>query len=416
MKNNTSEIDDLFERADREREEQARTALWSALGNLYRWKRFIVAVTILGAVAAVAISLMLPNWYAASARVLPPEAGSANPLSAALMKNLPSAATSLLGGKTGDYARYLTILSSRRLLESAVDRFNLVEVYETGDSPTPREDAIEFLAENIDFPVDEEYEFLSVMVMDTDPERAAEMANFFVAELNRINADLTSESAGSYRRFVESRYDEALSTLDSVMTASQSFQQKYGLYDVPAQLQTFFQTLATLRASAVQNEITYEALRAQLGADNPQVQSMQDIVRAHNQKFQRVLDGQEQLLPVSKDVMPTVMRQYMELEREGMVQARILEVVGPMLEQARFDEEKKTEAVQIVDQAVPPVRKFWPRRSVIVVTTTLSIFLLSVIFVLVFEWWRRNHHYIAYRLQAAASEPIRKERQPLEST
>ncbi len=375
---------------------------WQLAATLLQRRRFILGATLLGAAAAVAISLLLPNWYTASARVLPPEQGSINPLSAALARGLPSAASSLLGGTSGEYARYLTILSSRRMYEGVVDRFKLVEVYDIDEGPTAREEALRLLMERAEFPVDEEMEFLAVAVTDRDPQRAADMANFFVSELNRINAELSTQSAGSYRRFVQGRYEEAQGALDSVLTQTQEFQRRYGLFDVPSQVEAFYTSLAEMRSKAVESEIQYEALKAQLGPDNAQVRALADVVRASKEKVAAAMAGQEQLLPVARENMPVVMRRYLDLQREGVVQGRILEVVGPLLEQARFDEEHQAEAVQVVDQAVPPVKKASPKRSIIVIVATLSVLVLAVVLTLALEWWRRSHAYVAHRLRLAA--------------
>jgi uncharacterized protein involved in exopolysaccharide biosynthesis len=94
-----------------------------------------------------------------------------------------------------------------------------------------------------------------------------------------------------------------------------------------------------------------------------------------------------------------VVRQYADLERERIIQTRILEIVAPLLEQARFEELRKVEAVQVVDVAFPPALKAAPKRSIIVVMATLSAFLLTVLFVLVYTWWEREGTRILSRLR-----------------
>ncbi len=251
--------------------------VWLAVGTLFRWRRFIIGLTALVAVAAVVISLLLPKWYEASVRVLPPENSAGGGLAAALLKGPGSAASALLGGVSGDYARYLAILSSRRVLMSMVDEFDLVTEYELEDTSSPREWALMELEQNVAFPVDENYEFLSVVVLDQDPERAAAMANYMVKRLNEINSELSSQNAANYRQFVEMRYREAQAALDSVLDATQDFQKKYGVLDLDVQTQAYFDNLATLQANVTLAEIEYEALSAQLGADNPQVRARGEV-------------------------------------------------------------------------------------------------------------------------------------------
>lgn len=387
-----------------EGEQRAQQQLWRAAGVLYAWRRFIVGATAVVAVGAVVISLLLPNWYQATARVLSPEGGGANPMAAAFLKNLPSGAASLLGGAAGDYARYIAILSSRSLLETVVDSFNLVAVYETQEAPNPRLAAVEMLAENAAFPIDEEYEFLTVAVMDRDPERAAAMANFFVRKLNEMNRQLAAQDAANFRRYVEARYARAEADLDSAKTSVQEFQQRYGIYNLEAQAQAFMTQVAQLAAEAAQLEIQAEALASQLGPANSQVAAAQAAAQAAQRKYQEALAGRARVMPVPQGQMPAVMREYVDLEQRRLILAETIREVYPLVEQARFQEEREYESVQVVDAAIPPVEKAKPRRSIIVVTATLSAFLLSVLFALLYEAWRRHHARLAARLEAATAE------------
>ncbi|HYE57832.1 MAG TPA: GNVR domain-containing protein, partial [Rhodothermales bacterium] len=359
-------------------------------------------------------SLLLPNWYAASVRVLPPETSGANPLASALLRGgAGSAASALLGGISSDYARYLAILSSRRVMSSTVEEFDLVAAYDLEDAPHPHEAAIKQLEDNVSFPVDENYEFLSVVVLDKDPRRAANMANFMVRQLNAINSELASQNAASYRRFVQRRYDEAQMALDSVLDATQVFQQRYGVVDLDVQSQAYFSHLASLEANATLAQVQYEAQLAQLGPNNEEVQALRAVAAAAERKVQDVLAGRESVLPVPRGAMSSVARAYVDLQRELTVQSQILEVIGPLLEQARFEEEKTVEAVQVVDAAVPPVRKAKPRRSLLVITATLTAFLLTSLFVLAYAWWQRRYAYLAHRLRTSVEKSAPRERVPV---
>jgi uncharacterized protein involved in exopolysaccharide biosynthesis len=390
--------------SERVRRERAGNTLWTAIGRLYRRRRLILAITAGTAVAAVVISLLLPNWYRASARVLVPESQGSS-LSSAILSNLPVAASALLGGGTsGDYTRYLAILTSRGMMASAVDSFDLISVYETGDAEYPLDEAIRSLEDNTDFEIDMELRFLSIAVLDTDRERAADMANFLVRRLNVVNARLTSEGASNYRRSIERRYMEARADIDSVLNATQQFQREHGVYDLPSQTATFFEQIGALRQSGLEAEMSYEVLLAQYGPENAQVRMMREVAEAANRKYQDALAGQEQLLPVPQSDVPEVARQYVELELERAIQRNILEVLGPLYEQARFQEERETQAVQVVDEAIPPARKASPKRSVICILATLSAFLLAAGVVLVYEWWLVHHADILRRLQGSLPE------------
>lgn len=374
-----------------------RGDLWRIVSTVYNRRFLIASATAAAAIAAVVISLLIPNTYLASSRLLMPSSGSGGLLG--MLADLPSAARGFLGGRVGDYTRFLALLTSRSMMESVVDEFDLVEVYDLADSKHPREAAIGELASRVDFVVDSKYEFLSVEVVDEDPGRAAEMANFFVEKLNEMNARLSAQSAGKLRYYVDRRYTEAIATLDSVLNAARDFQSEYGVFNLEVQAEGFFTQLAEMRGLLARAEVQYETLRDQFGPENEQVRAALGAVTSARRAYQSALAGQEHVLPVPASGMPNMVRAYLDLERERMIQMEILKALAPMVEQARFEEERQLEAVQIVDVAVPPVKKHAPKRSIIVVLSTATAFALAVIAVLIQDWWRRRHVHVLSRLR-----------------
>ncbi len=361
--------------------ESGDSGFWTAAAEIYRYRRFIVVVTGLAAIASVIISLLIPKQFTAATSLMVPEESKGS-LSALLSNDLASAATSFLRGSSGDFARYLTILQSRTLREAVVDEFDLITAYDLADADHPREDAIGTLGDKTVFTIDNEYDFLSVKVTDSDPQRASDMANFMAAELNRMNARLSSESASNFRSFVERRYRQAGRERDSLLAAIQNFQEEFGVFDLEVQSQAFFENVAVMRANLLEAEINYEALRTQLGPNNAEVRSAESFVRAARRKYNQAMAGSEAILPVAQDTIPAVARQYANLELDRVIQTRVIEVLAPLVEQAKFDEMLEIESVQVVDAAVPPIKKSHPKRPRICIMITLSAFILAILFVL----------------------------------
>ncbi len=402
---NHDRVSDPFLQTDAERRVWAEQSFWSMLGTLWRRRMLITGITTAAAVLSIVISLTLANWFKAQTRLLLPARSSTGLLSGAILGSLPSSASSLLGGVTGDYQRYLSILGSRTVKESVAERFNLVEVYDVAESDAPLHAAVEVLDGNIDFVIDEEYNHLSVQVYDRDPQRAADMANFFVDELQRINAALASQSAGDFRRYVEQRYESTEAELDSAMYALSALQERYGVLDLETQGEMFYTGMTEMRLSIFEAEIAYERLLNMYGDENSAVQAAREAVRAANRKYNAAMEGQERMLPVPQDSLPSVARQFVDLQQQQLVLAKIIEFTRPVLEEARLEEHRKIEAVQVVDVATPPVKKARPRRSLIVMASTASGFILAVLYVLLLAWWRRNYADFAHRLRVASADP-----------
>lgn len=382
----------------------AQRTFWMSLATLYQWRRFIIGITAGMAVAAVIITLLMPEWYKASTRVVLPAGGGGGGLMSAVMSDLPSAAQSLLGGVSGDYIRHLAILNSRTIHGMAVDSFDMIEVYEIDDSETPRRDAIALLQENTEFLIDDEYDFMSIEVLDQDPERAAALANYFVRALNRFTNELAAESEGTFSQVIETRYAQTEARLDSLMADLQALQSEYGIMNLEMQAPLFFQNVAALRLNALQAEARYQQLRSQYGANNALVQSAREAMQTANAQYQSALAGQEALMPVGLEEMPEVARQFYELDVQRQIAATVLQYMRPLVEQARFDELREVQALQVVDPAIPPTEDAKPDRKMIVIMATLSAFVIAIVFVLLYAWWQRNHGRYARQIATAVGK------------
>ncbi len=368
---------------------------WWAARTLLRRRWFIIIATVLAGLGSIAISLALPVWYKAETRVLLPEAGSS--FLGVLESAIPGAA-SILSGPGGEYTRYLSILTSRTLLDRTVQRFDLENVYETIEDVDPRAEAINKLHENLDYVVALDFDYLSVGVFDRDPQRAANIANYMVEELNQQNIVLTAANARQTRQFIEQRLDEVSVSLDSAQVDLQAFQERHGVLDIEQQGAAFFEAMASIRAEIVTLEVQYGALRRQFGDENAQASAAHDQLSAAQASLNRFMRGEDELMPVALRNLPEVSHQYARLYREIVIQTNILEAIHPLLEQARFAEENEALAVQILDPAIAPTRKARPKRAIIVIAATASVFMLVCVFLLAWAWWRENHAWVAERL------------------
>ena len=377
--------------------------IWTMASRLWTRRYLIVLVTGIAGIASIIISLLLPKWYMAESRLLLPTRSGSGLLASSILGSIPAAASSLLGGVAGDYVRYLSILDSRTVKENVVRRFDLQEVYDVMDSAAPIYYAVLTLSDNIEFVVDEEYNHLLVRVYDQDPMRAAAMVNYMVDELNRINSELASQKAGQFRQYVENRYTEAEAELDSVAAALESLQERSGILDPTGQAQVFAEGLTAWRLNVWQAEIQHESLLELYGPGHSMVRSARRALDVANQDYQSMLAGKERLMPIAQDSIPNIARQFVELELEATILGTLLTATRPVLEEARLEEQRRTEAVEVVDSAVPPPEKARPKRSAIVVASTFSTFLLVVFYVLLSGWWRTNYQWLADKFVASTS-------------
>ena len=371
---------------------------WSFIRTILGKRWFVIGVTGFTGIAAVIISLLLSNWYLAETRLLIPGQTSSGLLSSVISGRAGSTASSLLGGLVSDYQQELAILDSRTVKQSVVEEFDLIEVYDLADSDSPMNYAIQELDGNIEFVVDNEYNYLAIQVYDKEPQRAADMANFFVAKLNQVGIDLSTETARSYRLTVEERYQEMEDSLRTVLSAIRTLQEETGILDLPAQGAAFMEGLKDWRSQIFLAELEIDNLLFLYGPNHSQTRAAQQAVERARNSYNQALEGQERLMPVSQDSLPEVAFKFAELQIEAGILTAMVEFARPLLEEAQLAEERAAKSVQVLDPAIPPTDKARPSRAAICVVSTLSGFLLSVLYVLLSAWWKRNHVLIASKL------------------
>jgi len=375
---------------------------WSAIRVILRRRWFVIGITGGMAIAAVVISLLLSNWYLAETRLLIPGQTSSGLLTSLTNGRIGGGAASLLGGFISDYQQQLAILNSRSIKESVVKEFDLIEVYDLLDSDSPVQHTIEELEGNIEFTVDNEYNYLSIQVYDQDPQRAANMANFFVSELNRIGIELSTETAKSYRLTVEKRYRDIEDSLNTVLVSIRELQQQTGILNLSEQGAAFMEGLTEWRSQIFLAEIEFDNLLFLYGPNHSQTKAAQKAVEQARKSYNQALEGGERIMPIAQDSLPDVAFRFADLQVESVVLTSLVEFARPLLEEARLSEDRAAKSVQVLDPAIPPTEKARPWRAAICVVSTLSGFMLSLLYVLANAWWKQNYALIASKLNPAS--------------
>lgn len=361
-----------------------------AKGNIFHfvalllvWRRFIVRNVLIVTLIAVIISLVLPKWYRATTSILPPRDqgfSSLLGLNAATLKSLP------LPGKLGGLAssmgtyNYLAILNSRTTSEAVIRKFGLIGVYDVPD--TSMERAIEELESNVTFEIRDE-EYLTITVLDRDPGRAAEMANYFVEILNSVSLDLATREARNNREFIGGRLDVARRELREAEDSLRAYQEKTGVVVAPDLSSSNLDAIADLYAMKARKEIELSILEKTVSEESEAVKRL----RLELSELSRKL----------ADVPETGMESF-RLYRAVAIHQKILEYLVPLYEQARIEEQKDVPVILVLDRAVPAERKFKPKRAVMVATAAGLSLLVSILVVLGASYLRsvRNLHSSDY--------------------
>jgi uncharacterized protein involved in exopolysaccharide biosynthesis len=171
---------------------------------LAKHKAMILKATLAAAVLSAGVTLLMPNIYTGTARILPPQQSesSANALLNQL-GGLAGVAGSTLGIKNPD-ALYIGMLKSRNVMEKIAKRFDLQKIY---DEKTMT-DTLKKLDRSASITSSKDG-IITVAVDDKDPKRAADMANGFIDELDKLMQTFSLTDASHRRVFFEQQLKQA---------------------------------------------------------------------------------------------------------------------------------------------------------------------------------------------------------------
>ena len=354
----------------------------------YRWFLFLFIFIISAGVTTYA--LLATKWFKSSASVLPAEKanilGSFGGLSSLVKSFSPTKGIAALTG-TSEVDRYIAILKSNSMIDDVVMKFNIREEYEMGDAYY--EKVVKAFVSNLEIEVEDEGN-LVISVYDQEPQKAADIANYMIDKLNEINTRLSITNAKANREFIEKRYFENISYIDTLENEMKNFQEKYGVIAVPEQLEATVKAMSDIYSNLAQKEVELSVMRRTYGEESPFTKHTQIAVEEMKKKIELINagqnlseDGVNLLIPFKK--APGLGYKYFKIFRDLEIQYKILEFVQPMYEEAKVEEVRNTPSVLVLDYAVPAERKAKPKGSIYLVLALVSSTIVGLLIVFSLE-------------------------------
>lgn len=370
-------------------EEQYEFESFQIFALLFKNKWFISGVTFLGIVVSVVISLMLPNWYLATTNVVPPsqdDTGLGSAISG-ISSALREFGLSKLGGSGGGEAySFIVILQSRSVVDSMISKYNLAEVYDIPDTNIT-EIRKEFLG-NSEVMYEKEGNY-TVSIWDTNPERAAKMANDYVEIANHFAVKLAREEAKMNSQYLEQRIASIDSSISGLTSKLEEFSKKYMVFSFEEQAKAYANSYSEIKAQEMQYDILYEYYKNIYGENDSQTKDFLNLKNSLSKKLYSAenedgITGDFSLRDAG-EIGIEYMKTYLELETYAKVKAFLM----PSLEDARIKEIKNTKNLYVLDEAVTPDKKDKPKRSIIVAGSALGSFAFAVLLILIVNSYRR---------------------------
>ena len=351
---------------------------------IYERKYIICIIVSIAFVASIIYSFSLTKIYASTASILPPQREGSG---------IVSQLAGGLGGLAGNFLgissppdMWMAILRSESIKDGVIKRFDLMNVFKTQNVEDARSilDGMVKISKSIEGVV-------SITVEDTDPQRAAMLANAYVEELDRINQGIVMTSGSRTRVFVEARLKEAGVELTKTEEAIRSFQEKNKAVQLDAQSSKVISAIGEVMGEVMAKEVELQTLLSYATANNPQAEILLTQVEELKKRLRELEEGNKLsgnpsatdfFIPTMK--IPNLTLQYARLLRNAKVQETLYEFLTQQYEMARIQEAKDTPTVQLLDEAKVDKRRIRPQRKRIVLLSTVAsgFFALFVVFVL----------------------------------
>jgi tyrosine-protein kinase Etk/Wzc len=334
----------------------------------------LVGITFL---VSLVYSLWLVKTYAATTSILPPQQESGGAF------QLPEAISGLGGSFLGVRTPadlWVGILRSEAIKDAIIDRFNLVKAFGSPNKDYTRNTLNRMVRIN-----KSREDIISVTVVDTDPKRAATLANAFVEELDRINKSIVMTSGKRMRVFVEGRLKEASEELAKAEDAVKTFQEKNRAVKLDDQSRAIIEAIANVKGQLMAREVELQTLLSYATPTNPQAELLRTQVEGLKTRLRELEGGQGKILnPSPNDIfipttkLPDLTLQYARLLRDAKVQETVQGLLTQQYEMARIQEVKDSPTVQVLDTAQVPEIKIGPNRKRIVVVAVFAAAVLGV--------------------------------------
>lgn len=359
--------------------------LLELLNTLVRRRRTIIKICALAIILSIIYSLRLPNIYSAKATLLPPQKESGGGGVAALLGQMGGLAGLAGGiGLGGSADLYMGILKSRSVADGVIKRLDLLKEFKAKNA----EEARNTLAGAVKFQSGKD----GIIVITADskkPEMAAKLANAYVEELERRSVELNLSKAGTERVFLEKRLDVVGQELKKAENDLKSFQERYKAIKVDAQATATFEGIARLKAEMASKEVQLATLRSFQTDESPEVKALQVAINKLRSQVAVLAGRGESDGVISVGSVPNLGLEYARLLREVKIQEAVFEQLTKQYEVAKLSEAKDSSTIQVLDEAVVPVRKSKPKRSLIVILSAVTAFFVGIFTVFVQEYFSK---------------------------
>jgi uncharacterized protein involved in exopolysaccharide biosynthesis len=320
------------------------------------------------------VLLFIKPRYSATAALLVPQPSTSG---ASIALKLAMGGLDLGGGTSEVYE---DILESKTIADRLIAQYGLKGVYKVKYQLAAQKE----LASRTKIVTSKEG-LIRVTVQDEDPKRAANLANSYLAELDRMNEGLAITTAGQQRLYFEREMVKEKDALADAEVELKKTQESTGILIPQAQVAANIGAIEQTRAQLRLRQVQLGALLQGATPENPNVLRLQAEIKGLENQLQAMQsgsgNGMSTGIPTSK--APERALEYIRKEREVKFHEAVFVLLAKQYELAKQEEAKTVSMIEVLDRATVPERKTWPPKTLFCLLGLVGGALLGVAWTLV---------------------------------
>ena len=311
---------------------------------LYDARYFIIINFIVVCLIASVLTYIMPEYYKSTAVLLPPTETKRTFGFNDVLSSIP-VTTLRLGSKGSPTDIFMGILQSQTVKISMVDRFNLTDVYGVSD----RDAALATLGGLTKVEGTREG-LIEINVEDTDPVRAATMANTYIVLLDSLNQIINQRSARERADFIEQQILENDISLAQAEAELKEFQLKTNAISPYQQARIALSVASELELDIMNKEnLLKEYQEKSYSRTHPVVRELLNSItfreqQLHDLRFGSSRSDREQLF-VPLQNAPDLSLQYAKLSRRVDILGTLEELLRQQYEESRIEQVNTTSTI-----------------------------------------------------------------------
>jgi uncharacterized protein involved in exopolysaccharide biosynthesis len=342
------------------------------LSIVLKQSRVIFWNTAVWTLLAAAASFVLPQRFTARAQLLPPsEEGDVFGLSGLLgggaagtIRNLR--ATAFGGSSAADLT--VAILGSQSVVRTVAARCSVAQRYRI--RPDRFEQTEKQLRDMTRLSTGDEG-VVRIVVTAKSRQLAADVANTYIAVLDSFLRSSNISRGRNLRLFVEHRLVQLESSLLQARESLRVFQQSRGVVSVDDETRAAIGAYAEMQSRLGAREAVLAAAIATASDGNPYISSLRTEIAGLRARLRQTERGAPGMgigvgFSVPLRALPGVVAEYARLYQNLRMHEEAYAALYEQYEYARILEARDTPVLTVLDYAVPPQRRSFPRRMLIV--------------------------------------------------